>query len=101
MSKLPNVSTSIFTVMSKMASEYNAINLSQGFPNFPVDERLTDIVAKLAKENVHQYTPMAGLSAIDESDCKTDSKVRITEPLIQKQKFWLPLAQLKEFLLPF
>ncbi|RDI53681.1 methionine aminotransferase [Flavobacterium glaciei] len=60
MSKLPNISTSIFTVMSKMAAEYNAINLSQGFPNFPVDERLTDIVTKLAKENVHQYTPMSG-----------------------------------------
>lgn len=60
MGKLPNISTSIFTVMSKMAAEYNAINLSQGFPNFPVDERLTDIVAKLAKENVHQYTPMSG-----------------------------------------
>ena len=60
MSKLPNIGTSIFTVMSKMATEYNAINLSQGFPNFPVDERLTDIVAKLAKEDVHQYLPMAG-----------------------------------------
>ena len=60
MSKLPNISTSIFTVMSKMAAEYNVINLSQGFPNFPVDERLTAIVAKLAKENVHQYTPMSG-----------------------------------------
>lgn len=60
MSKLPNISTSIFTVMSQLAAEYNAINLSQGFPNFPVDDRLTDIVAKLAKENVHQYTPMSG-----------------------------------------
>ena len=60
MSKLPNIGTSIFTVMSKMAVEYNAINLSQGFPNFQVDERLTDIVARLAKENVHQYTPMSG-----------------------------------------
>jgi methionine aminotransferase len=60
MSKLPHISTSIFTVMSKMAAEHNAINLSQGFPNFPVDERLTSIVAKLAKENVHQYTPMSG-----------------------------------------
>ncbi|MCD0471195.1 methionine aminotransferase [Flavobacterium sp. JAS] len=60
MSKLPNVGTSIFTIMSKMAAEYNAINLSQGFPNFPVDERLTDIVARLAKENVHQYTPVTG-----------------------------------------
>ena len=64
MSKLPNIGTSIFTTMSKMATEHNAINLSQGFPNFPVDERLTDIVAKLAKENVHQYTPMAGYSPL-------------------------------------
>lgn len=64
MSKLPNISTSIFTVMSKMAAEYNAINLSQGFPNFPVDQRLIDIVAKIAKENVHQYTPMSGYSPL-------------------------------------
>lgn len=60
MSKLPNIGTSIFTTMSKMATEYDAVNLSQGFPNFPVDERLTAIVAKLANENVHQYLPMAG-----------------------------------------
>ncbi|MES2240526.1 MAG: methionine aminotransferase [Bacteroidota bacterium] len=60
MSKLPNITTSIFTVMSKMAAEHNAINLSQGFPNFPVDEKLTEIVARLAKEDVHQYTPMVG-----------------------------------------
>lgn len=60
MSKLPHVGTSIFTVMSKMATEYNAINLSQGFPNFRVDERLTDSLARLAKENVHQYLPMSG-----------------------------------------
>lgn len=60
MSKLPNISTSIFTVMSKMAAEHKAINLSQGFPNFPVDEKLTEIVARLAKEDIHQYTPMAG-----------------------------------------
>ncbi|TDD98420.1 methionine aminotransferase [Flavobacterium cellulosilyticum] len=60
MSKLPNTSTSIFTIMSKMATEYNAINLSQGFPNFPVDQRLTKIIASLAKKNVHQYLPMSG-----------------------------------------
>lgn len=60
MSKLPHITTSIFTVMSQMANEHQAINLSQGFPNFPVDERLTAITAKLATENVHQYTPMAG-----------------------------------------
>jgi methionine aminotransferase len=60
MSKLPNIGTSIFTVMSKLANEHNAINLSQGFPNFPVDQRLTDILSRLAKEDVHQYTPMSG-----------------------------------------
>lgn len=60
MSKLPHITTSIFTVMSQMANEHQAINLSQGFPNFPVDERLTAITAKLATENVHQYTPMTG-----------------------------------------
>jgi methionine aminotransferase len=60
MSKLPNIGASIFTVMSKMASEHDAINLSQGFPNFPVDTVLTDIIIRLAKNNVHQYLPMAG-----------------------------------------
>ena len=60
MSKLPHIGTSIFTVMSQMANEHNAINLSQGFPNFPVDKQLTDIVTRLATQNVHQYTPMSG-----------------------------------------
>ncbi|WP_310378924.1 methionine aminotransferase [Flavobacterium sp.] len=64
MSKLPHITTSIFSVMSKMASDYNAINLAQGFPNFPVDEKLTNIVARLAKEDVHQYTPMSGYSTL-------------------------------------
>jgi len=64
MSKLSHIGTSIFTVMSQMATEHQAINLSQGFPNFPVDERLTAIVAKLATANVHQYTPMSGLPSL-------------------------------------
>jgi methionine aminotransferase len=64
MSKLPNIGTSIFTTMSQMASEYHAINLSQGFPNFPVDNRLTEILSRLAKANVHQYTPMSGLPSL-------------------------------------
>lgn len=64
MSKLPHIGTSIFTVMSQMATEHQAINLSQGFPNFPVDQRLTAIVAKLATTNVHQYTPMSGLPSL-------------------------------------
>lgn len=60
-SKLPKVGTTIFTTMSKMAMDHNAINLSQGFPNFPVDEKLTDLLIKNSTENVHQYAPMAGL----------------------------------------
>jgi methionine aminotransferase len=64
MSKLPHIGTSIFTVMSQMATEHQAINLSQGFPNFLVDEKLTAIVAKLATANVHQYTPMSGLPSL-------------------------------------
>lgn len=60
MTKLPHIGTSIFTTMSKMAGDYKAINLSQGFPNFPVDPQLTDIVARVCKENFHQYMPSAG-----------------------------------------
>lgn len=66
MSKLPNVTASIFSVMSQLANEHGAINLSQGFPNFPVDERLLQISERLIRENIHQYTPMAGLPVLME-----------------------------------
>ena len=66
MSKLPNVTTSIFSVMSQLANEHGAINLSQGFPNFPVDERLLQISERLIRENIHQYTPRAGLPSLME-----------------------------------
>ena len=64
MSKLPNITTSIFSVMSQLASEHGAINLSQGFPNFPEDERLLQISERIIRENIHQYTPMAGLPSL-------------------------------------
>lgn len=60
MSKLPNVTTSIFAIMTKMATENNAINLAQGFPNFAVDEKLVAIVAEVVKKDVHQYLPISG-----------------------------------------
>jgi methionine aminotransferase len=47
--------------MSSLAVEHNALNLSQGFPNFPVDERLLNICNEQTSLNVHQYAPMAGL----------------------------------------
>jgi len=64
MSKLPNIPTSIFSVMSQLANEYDAINLSQGFPNFSEDERLLQISGNIIRENIHQYTPMAGLPSL-------------------------------------
>jgi methionine aminotransferase len=67
MSKLPNVGTTIFSVMSKLANETGAINLSQGFPNFPVDPLLTDILKEKAIQDVHQYTPMPGSPALLDS----------------------------------
>jgi methionine transaminase len=60
MSKFPHIDSSIFSIMSQMANEHKAINLSQGFPNFPVDSRLKDLVSKWAQEEIHQYLPMAG-----------------------------------------
>lgn len=64
MSKLPNITTSIFSVMSQLANEHGAINLSQGFPNFPEDERLLQISERIIRENIHQYTPMTGLPSL-------------------------------------
>lgn len=46
--------------MTQLAMKHQAINLSQGFPNFPVDDRLTSITAALTQEDIHQYMPMAG-----------------------------------------
>jgi len=60
MLKLPKTSNSIFTTMSQMAKEYNAINLSQGFPNFEIDPRMVEIIKDVANTPVHQYMPMAG-----------------------------------------
>ena len=59
-SKLPSTTTSIFTIMSKMAHEHNAINLSQGFPNFKSDEVLIDLVSEAMHNGFNQYAPMPG-----------------------------------------
>ncbi len=59
-SKLPRVATSIFSVMSKMSGEYDALNLSQGFPNFESDPVLIEAVSKAMKDGFNQYAPMPG-----------------------------------------
>lgn len=63
-SKLPEVGTTIFTVMSALAAQYNAINLSQGFPNFPVDSELLRNVSEAMLEGHNQYAPMTGWPAL-------------------------------------
>ena len=59
-SKLPDVGTTIFSVMSKLAKEHGAINLSQGFPDFGSDKKLIDLVSKAMNSGYNQYAPMAG-----------------------------------------
>ena len=60
-SRLPDVGTSIFTIMSKMALDYGAINLSQGFPDFSIDRKIIDLVTKYMVEDHNQYAPMQGM----------------------------------------
>lgn len=65
-SKLPQVGTTIFTVMSQLANEHNALNLSQGFPDFKGDDKLFNLVADAMHQGLNQYAPMAGLMALRE-----------------------------------
>lgn len=60
MSKLPHIGTTIFSVMSKMATDFKAINLSQGFPNFPIDPILLECYESAIHQDVHQYAPIPG-----------------------------------------
>ena len=66
-SKLPNAGTTIFTVMSAMATEYKAVNLGQGFPDFPMSEELTSLVNKAMKDGFNQYSPMPGWMPLREA----------------------------------
>jgi methionine transaminase len=69
-SKLPDVGTTIFTVMSRRALELGAINLGQGFPDYPVDARLGELVAEAMREGYNQYAPMPGMPVLLESIAK-------------------------------
>ena len=87
--KLPSVGTTIFTVMSALATECKAINLSQGFPNFPASEELISLVNKYMKMGYNQYAPMMGVKELREAisektanlyniNYNTDSEITIT-----------------------
>ncbi len=69
-SRLPNVGTTIFTVMSALAHEHQAINLSQGFPDFPSSSRLIDLVHHYMRSGQNQYAQMAGVPALREQIAK-------------------------------
>jgi methionine aminotransferase len=88
-SKLPNVGTTIFTVMSKLAADLGAINLSQGFPDFDCDPALVEAVARHMREGRNQYAPMQGvpvlrqaiaakLNALYGSSYDADAEVTVT-----------------------
>ena len=70
LSKLPNVGTTIFSVMSALANEHNAINMSQGFPNFKSDSKLIDLVSKAMNSGFNQYAPMPGNMDLREAIAK-------------------------------
>jgi methionine transaminase len=74
-SKLPEVGTTIFTVMSRRARELEALNLGQGFPDYDIDPRLTALVAAAMAAGHNQYAPMEGLPALRE---RIAAKVRTT-----------------------
>jgi len=65
-SKLPNVGTTIFTIMTQLANQHNAINLSQGFPDFQVSQKLIKLVEKYMKDGYNQYAPMPGVERLRE-----------------------------------
>lgn len=74
-SKLPEVGTTIFTVMSALASQHQAINLSQGFPDFDCPEALKNLVSRFMKEGMNQYAPMPGVLDLRKI---ISEKIRIT-----------------------
>jgi methionine aminotransferase len=63
-SKLPNVGTTIFTEMSVLAQQHHAINLGQGFPDFPMDATITALVNEAMQQGHNQYVHMNGLPAL-------------------------------------
>lgn len=69
-SKLPNVGTTIFSVMSDLANKHQAINLSQGFPNFKTDSKLKELVNQAMHSGYNQYAPMSGNSDLTKAIAK-------------------------------
>jgi len=67
--KLPHVGTTIFAVMSQLAHDHQALNLSQGFPDFPVSDELIGLVNAYMKKGFNQYAPMLGVPSLRDAIC--------------------------------
>lgn len=74
-SKLPRVKTTIFTTMSALAKEWQAINLSQGFPDFQTHPKLIELVHKAMKSGMNQYSPMQGYLPLREIIAKKTAEL--------------------------
>jgi methionine aminotransferase len=88
-SKLPQVGTTIFTVMSALANQLGATNLSQGFPDFEVHPKMIDLITHYLKKGLNQYAPMPGVMALREAiaekteqlygaKCHPDTEITVT-----------------------
>ena len=73
--KLPRVGTTIFTVMSQLAAEHQAVNLGQGFPDFPVPERLVAELDRAMRDGHNQYAPMTGIPALRQAIAAKTARV--------------------------
>ena len=69
-SRLPQVGTTIFTLMSALAAKHGAVNLGQGFPDFECDPALLDLVHSAMREGLNQYPPMPGVAPLREAVSK-------------------------------
>jgi methionine aminotransferase len=73
-SKLPGAKTSVFAVMTKLANDYKAVNLSQGFPDFPIDKGLIERVNYYMEQGFNQYAPMPGVPELRKAIAKMFKK---------------------------
>ena len=74
-SKQPTIATSIFATMSALANEHQALNLSQGFPDFDISEEMISRVHHYMKQGFNQYAPMPGVPSLRKAISKVASQL--------------------------
>ena len=84
-SKLPALGTTIFTQMSALAAQHNAINLSQGFPDFDGPDYLKDRLAHYVREGANQYAPMTGVQPLRDAIAAKTAELYGYEPDSQSE----------------